>query len=146
VQSNDARRSRRDIARGDRTGASQSDIDRDIDRGIDRGVAAVVGTCDAGPMIRHVVMFRWADEVDDAHIDRVAAGLDALVEAIPEIRTYSHGRDLGLNAANHDYVVVADFESVEALTIYRDHPQHQRFIADLITGYAAERVATQYEH
>jgi hypothetical protein len=97
-------------------------------------------------MIRHVVMFRWADEVDDAHIDRVAAGLDALVEAIPEIHTYVHGRDLGLNAANHDYAVVADFESVEALTIYRAHPQHHRFIAELITGYAAERVATQYEH
>lgn len=97
-------------------------------------------------MIRHVVMFRWAEGVDDAHIDKVAAGFDALVDAIPEIRSYVHGRDLELNAGNLDYAVVADFDSVEALAIYREHPVHQQLIADLITGYAAARVAVQHEH
>jgi hypothetical protein len=96
-------------------------------------------------MIRHVVMFSWADDVDEAHIDRVAAALDGLPTAIPEIADYVHGRDLALAEGNHDYVVVGDFESVDAYAIYRDHPQHRAFIADLIAGHITERAAVQYE-
>jgi hypothetical protein len=108
-------------------------------------ITATVVTWEAGSMIRHVVMFRWTDGLDQSHIDKVAAAFDALVETIPEIRSYVHGRDLGLDAANFDYAVVADFDTVEALTTYREHPVHQRLIADLIKGYAAQRVAVQHE-
>jgi DNA-binding Lrp family transcriptional regulator len=96
-------------------------------------------------MIRHVVMFRWADDVDEAHIDRVAAALDGLPEVIPEIARYAHGSDLALADGNHDYAVVGDFESVDAYEAYRDHPVHQAFIADLIAGRIAERAAVQFQ-
>jgi hypothetical protein len=96
-------------------------------------------------MIRHVVLFSWNDDVDDDHVERVAAALDGLVDAIPEIRSYRHGRDVGLNAGNHDYVVVGDFDSPADYLVYRDHPVHQAFIADLIVGRIASRAAIQYE-
>lgn len=95
-------------------------------------------------MFRHVVMFRWADDVDDAHVAAVAAGLDALVDVIPEIKVYRHGPDAGVNADNFDYVVVGDFDSVDDYLVYRDHPVHQQFIRDLISGRVAGRAAVQY--
>ena len=95
-------------------------------------------------MFRHVVMFRWADGVDDAHVAEVARRLDELPEAISAIRSYRHGTDAGVNDGNFDYVVVADFDSADDYVAYRDHPEHRAFIADLIAGRIDERAAVQY--
>lgn len=95
-------------------------------------------------MFRHVVMFRWADGVDDAHIAEVARRLDELPVAIPVIRSYRHGVDARVNDGNFDYVVVADFDSADDYVVYRDHPVHAAFIADALTGRVAERAAMQY--
>lgn len=96
-------------------------------------------------MIRHVVMFTWQDHVTDADIAVIAAALDALPGIIGEIGEYRHGRDLGLGPANHDYVVVGDFATIDDYCAYRDHPEHLRFIAEHIAGNVAERAAVQYE-
>ena len=95
-------------------------------------------------MFRHVVMFRWADGVDDAHVAEVARRLDELPEAISVIRAYRHGADAQINDGNFDYVVVADFDGADDYVVYRDHPTHAAFIADLIVGRVAERAAVQY--
>ncbi len=95
-------------------------------------------------MFRHVVMFRWAEGIDAAHVAEVARRLDELPDAISAIRSYRHGVDAGLNHANFDYVVVADFDSADDYVDYRDHPVHAAFIADVIAGRVAERAAVQY--
>ena len=95
-------------------------------------------------MFRHVVMFRVAEDLDAAHIASVAEGLDALPPAIPEIRSYVHGADLGVSDGTFDYALVADFDSQEDFVVYRGHEAHQRFIADCITGKAIDRAAVQY--
>jgi len=95
-------------------------------------------------MFRHVVMFRWADGVDEAHVAEVGRRLDELAEAIPEVRAYRHGSDAGVNDGNFDYVVVGDFDAVDGYVVYRDHPVHAAFIADMIAGRVADRAAVQY--
>lgn len=96
-------------------------------------------------MFRHVVMFKWADGVDDAHIEAVAAGLDKLAATIAEIKQYRHGPDAGLSDQNFDYVVVGDFDSADDYAVYRDDAGHQEFIAELIAGRVTERAAVQYQ-
>jgi hypothetical protein len=96
-------------------------------------------------MIRHVVMFRWDPSVDDDHVAATAAALDRLASQVPTIAAYRHGRDLGLNEGNYDYVIVGDFETVADYETYRDHPDHRRLIADQIAGRAVERASVQYE-
>ncbi len=96
-------------------------------------------------MIRHVVVFRWNDTVTEAHLAAIAAALDALPAAIPEIADYHHGADAGFNSPNFDYAVVGDFATAEEYLVYRDHPVHQRFIADHITDRVADRAAVQFE-
>lgn len=95
-------------------------------------------------MFRHVVMFKWAADVDAAHVAAVAAALDGLPGVIPELRSYRHGPDAGVSEGNFDYVVVADVDSVDDYVAYRDAAPHQAVVADFIAGRVSERAAVQY--
>ena len=90
-------------------------------------------------------MFRWAEHVDADHVQRVRDALDALPAAIPEIRQYVHGSDVGVSEGSFDYVVVADFDTVADWRVYREHPTHLVMIEELITGHVAERAVVQYQ-
>lgn len=96
-------------------------------------------------MYRHVVMFRFNDDVDESEKTAISEGLSSLPGQIPEIKTYHHGSDLGLNEGNFDYVVVADFDTVDEYITYRDHSDHRAVINERIAGRVAERVAVQYQ-
>ena len=63
---------------------------------------------------------------------------------IPEIRDYRFGPDLGINEGNHQYAVVADFDSVDDYLVYRDHPAHLTVIAEAIRPILAARAAVQF--
>jgi hypothetical protein len=96
-------------------------------------------------MVRHVVMFRWNEGTAPQQVDEVAAALRELPGLIPEIRSFRCGPDVGVNAGNWDFAVVAEFDNIDDQTVYRDHPEHQRVIADLITPIRAERAAVQFD-
>ncbi len=96
-------------------------------------------------MIQHVVMFRWNDGVDDAHVAATTAALTRLPGLIPEIAAYSCGRDLAIAAPNFDFAVSARFQTVEDYVTYRDHPEHQAVVQSLIVPFVAVRAAVQFE-
>jgi hypothetical protein len=96
-------------------------------------------------MIRHVVLFTFADSVTDTQISEMSAALDALPGQIPEIASYRHGRDLGKAPGNFAYAITADFANDDDLATYRDHPDHQSFIALHIKDKVGQRAAVQYE-
>jgi hypothetical protein len=89
-------------------------------------------------------MFRWIEEISPERVRHVSESLDSLPAAIPEISRYQHGSDAGINPGNADYVVVADFTSVENYLVYRDHPVHQQLISDVLAPLIASRTAVQY--
>ncbi|MFF3443841.1 Dabb family protein [Streptosporangium sp. NPDC002721] len=96
-------------------------------------------------MFRHVVLFTWKEEATEEQRARVATGLGELPGAIPEIRSYTLGPDAGVNPGNHQFAVVADFDSVDDFLVYRDHPLHQAAIAEYIKPIVASRAAAQFE-
>lgn len=96
-------------------------------------------------MLRHVALFTWAPGATDAEIAAVTEGLTALPGQIPEIRDYRVGADLGLGEGNHDFAVVADFDSVAGFHAYRDHPAHRAVLETRIRPILAARAAVQYE-
>jgi hypothetical protein len=89
-------------------------------------------------------MFRWIEGTTPAQVQFVADSLNTLPSIIQEISRYQHGPDAGINQGNSDYVVVADFASVENYLTYRDHPVHKQLIADVLTPLIASRSAVQY--
>jgi heme-degrading monooxygenase HmoA len=90
-------------------------------------------------------MFKWAEDVDAAHVEAVTAGLDGLPEQVPGIQRFVHGPDAGINDGNFDYVVVGEFASADDYVVYRDHPAHKAFIAECIAGRVVGRSAVQFE-
>jgi hypothetical protein len=96
-------------------------------------------------VFRHVVMFRFADGTTDDQKEAVRAALQRLPELIPEIRAYRYGDDLRLRDDNFDFVVTADFDDVDSFLAYRDHPDHQKAIAEFIAPIVKARAAVQFE-
>jgi hypothetical protein len=90
-------------------------------------------------------MFRWNDDVDSAHVTATAAALDAVVATVPQVLDYRHGSDLGVTDGNWDYVIVGEFSSFDDYVAYRDHPEHQRVIAEYIKDRVSARAAVQYD-
>jgi len=95
--------------------------------------------------IRHVVLMRFRSGTDAAAVDALTAGLRGLPERIPEIAGYRVGPDLGLTDDTWDFAVTGDFASVEDFRTYRDHPDHQAVIRDLIAPHVESRLSVQFE-
>ncbi len=96
-------------------------------------------------MVRHVVMFRWKDGTSGDDLAAIKAGLRTMPDLIPQIRAYRFGTDLGVNDANWDFVVVADFASMDDYVTYRDDVHHQALINESIAPHIEERASVQYE-
>ncbi len=98
-------------------------------------------------MIRHIVSWRLRPESIEAKAEAastIAAVLEPLVGVIPGL----HSLIVRPNVANHDenwdVVLVADFESIEALVAYQVHPAHQA-AGDVPRSLATERAAVDFE-
>ncbi len=96
-------------------------------------------------MIRHVVLFRWKEGVDDAHVEATAAALSRLPALIPQIVSYSCGTDLDTAPTTLDFAVTAQFASVDDYVVYRDHPDHQAFVATYVAPFVTDRFAVQFD-
>jgi hypothetical protein len=91
----------------------------------------------------HIVTFRWrAAEVDDAAI---TAALRALTGDLDGVRSYRCGADVGLTPTAYDFAVVGTFEDREAFLAYRDHPEHQRILSEMILPNVEDRTVVQLE-
>ena len=95
--------------------------------------------------VTHVVMFRWKEGTEAAAVDRVTESLLALTAQVAGIDSYLCGADIGLSPGAHDYAIVGRFASRDAFGAYRDHPEHQRILKELIGPALADRVVVQLE-
>jgi hypothetical protein len=93
-------------------------------------------------VFRHVVLFRWIDDIDPARVDAIAEGLRALPGTVPSIRAYAVGPAAD---GTHDFAVVADFDDEAGWRAYDGHPEHDRLRRDLILPVVADRAVVRYE-
>lgn len=92
----------------------------------------------------HVVTFKWNDEnFDDSGI---AEALRGIVARFDGVRSYLCGSDAGLTPGAYDFSVVGTFVDRESFVAYRDHPDHQRIIAEMIRPNLSSRTVVQLEH
>jgi hypothetical protein len=96
-------------------------------------------------MFRHVVLFTWTREATQEQKQALHSELAKMPAAIDCIRGYRFGPDAGLNPANRDFAVVADFDDKAAYLTYRDHPVHRALVDRFVTPIVAERAGIQFE-
>lgn len=91
----------------------------------------------------HIVMFKWrGGGADPAGI---AAALRELVSRFDGVQSYRCGPDAGLSPGAYDFGLVGTFTDREHFAVYRDHPDHQRIVREMILPHAEVRTVVQLE-
>lgn len=93
----------------------------------------------------HVVAFRWKDGTAPTTVERITGELTDLAARLDGVESYLCGADVGLSAGAHDYAIVGRFAGRDEFVAYRDHPEHQRILTELIAPALSERVVVQLE-
>ena len=80
-------------------------------------------------MIRHIVMWKFKDSAEgktkQENMELVRDSLYALPDIIPEIKRMEIGFDVSHTEMSADFVLLTEFDSLEALHTYAVHPEHQ---------------------
>ena len=92
-------------------------------------------------MIRHIVMWKFRPGTE-AEQNRFLESLRALQGVIPQLLKSEVAVNVG--ADNYDAVLVSEFESLEALEIYKNDPRHKA-VSALCKSIREDRVAVDYE-
>ncbi|MDR1500015.1 MAG: Dabb family protein [Tannerellaceae bacterium] len=98
-------------------------------------------------MIRHIVMFKLKElaspEEKQAIMSEIKEGLELLVHRIDVVRSIHVG--LNINPSESwDIVLTADFDSLEDLSVYVDHPLHVEISTNLIAPVKADRACVDF--
>ena len=94
-------------------------------------------------VLRHVVLFRWNDGTEPAHVDRVEAELRAMLDRLDMVRAWTLGRDAGLREGNADMALVVDMDDADAFRRYSADAGHQQILNELILP-ACTRTGVQF--
>ena len=99
-------------------------------------------------MIKHIVMWRFKDLAEGKskreNMEIVKESLYALVPQIPEIKMMEIGFDVSGTDASADICLVTEFESLDTLKIYAEHPKHLA-VASYVRKVADSRTVIDYE-
>jgi hypothetical protein len=89
----------------------------------------------------HVVTFKWRDEGVDSVA--IAEALRDLAARLDGVQSYLCGPDAGHAPGAYDFAVVGTFDDAELFAAYRDHPEHQRILREMILPNVESRTVVQ---
>ena len=94
-------------------------------------------------MFTHIVTFKWRD----SHVDgsAIAAALNDVASRLDGVHRYLCGPDAGFTPAAYDFAVVGSFVDRQSFVAYRDHPDHQRILSEMILPNVQSRTVVQIE-
>lgn len=100
-------------------------------------------------MIKHLVFFKLAEDAEGntkaENILIIKEKLEALKSVIPVIKKIEVSPNLLLaSSENYDIVLDSEFDSLEDLKIYAEHPAHLK-VAEFIGKVKIGRAAIDYE-
>ena len=81
-------------------------------------------------MIRHVVLWKFKEEAEGKskaeNMQIVRDALFALLPVIPELKLMEIDFDISHTDMSYDMMLTTEFESLEAMKVYADHPAHKK--------------------
>jgi len=100
-------------------------------------------------MIKHIVFFGLAENAEGKtraeNASLIKSELENLIHLIPELKKIEVGINCP-NAAktNYDIALYSEFDSMEDLDIYQEHPEHKK-VGAYIGKVKTSRAAVDYE-
>ena len=99
-------------------------------------------------MIKHIVMWKFKESAlnntQEENINEFASRLEALVGVIDEIVSLKTGKNILPGETASDLVLLSEFNSMNDLEKYNNHPEHQKVLA-FGKQVIAERRAVDFE-
>jgi len=99
-------------------------------------------------MIHHIIMFKLRELSSLSEkleiVDSIKTALETLPSKIEQIKSFEIGKNMIESERAFDIVLVSEFESLDDLKIYVDHPEHQKVVT-LIRKYSEKTVSVDYE-
>jgi Stress responsive A/B Barrel Domain len=93
---------------------------------------------------RHAVLINFKADADESYRAKVAQSVNALPEAIPQVRTVACGTDAGLTTGGSDFAIIVDLDSADDYKKYESHPAHLDLV-DLIRQGVESRAVVDFE-
>lgn len=94
-------------------------------------------------MLKHVVMWKLAEENKNENMRLMKEKLEALVGVVPVIKSLQVG--FNENGGEYDVILITDFNSAGDLQLYDSHPEHQK-VREFIRSVAESRAAVDYNY
>lgn len=80
--------------------------------------------------VQHIVLFSYPQELSDVDAAEMRRQVEAWPTVIPGFRALRFGRDLtDERTRGYQYLLFTEFDDLEALRTYQQHPIHQEFLA-----------------
>ncbi len=94
-------------------------------------------------MIKHIVMWKFKDEVAEADKLEMKRQLESLKGVAPTLIDIEIGMDEVGSDASKDMVLYSKFNSLEDLKAYAEHPEHLK-VVDFVKPLVCERHVVDY--
>jgi hypothetical protein len=96
-------------------------------------------------MICHVVLIRLKTGLGEGAGTEILEQARKLLAPIPGVRNLRFGRGLGKKAeVDYPWALVMEFEDEESLQGYQVHPDHQRFVREVVDPVQDDKKVFDY--
>ena len=96
-------------------------------------------------MIKHIVMWKFMDDVVEADTLEMKRLLESLKGVVPSLLQIEVGMDVVGMDASKDMVLTTLFNSLSDLQAYADHPAHLK-VVEFVKPLVCERAVVDYEN
>jgi len=93
----------------------------------------------------HLASFSWKEQTTTADVAQITAALTEFSTTLSGVESYRCGADVSRTPDSHDYAVLGVFATRDDFLAYRDHPEHQRILRELIGPNLANRIVVQLQ-
>jgi hypothetical protein len=92
-------------------------------------------------MIKHIVAFKLKNPADAETMKAILMQLDGVVDVQ---RHWEVGINIGPSGAPYEVAIYSEFDSLDDLAIFRNHPKHEE-VKQAIAGYIATSGTIDYQ-
>lgn len=98
-------------------------------------------------MICHVVLIRLKAEVKDSEAEQFMLEARKVLSPIPGVQNFRAGKGLGVKSeVDYPFCLVMEFEDESTLSGYQDHPEHQRFVKEILGPIGDDKQVYDYRY
>jgi hypothetical protein len=94
-------------------------------------------------MVKHIVMWKFKSDISDEQKLEMKRKLESLMGVVPSLVHIEAGLDLSNKEASMDMALYTEFQTMEDLAAYANHPEHLK-VVEFVKPLVCERAVVDY--